>query len=66
VLTPPPIIAAIVAGYRPLVHPTALTAPELPGTGAGADRRAVGLLETQVWPVAPKLMSWWWAPVLPV
>lgn len=29
VLTPPSIVAAIAAGYRPLVHPTALTGPAL-------------------------------------
>ena len=27
VLTPPSTVAAIAAGYRPLVHPSALTAP---------------------------------------
>ena len=31
VLTPPSTAAAIAAGYRPLVHPTALTGPPLPG-----------------------------------
>ena len=31
VLTPPSTVAAIAAGYRPLVHPSALTAPPLGG-----------------------------------
>jgi hypothetical protein len=31
VLTPPSTMAAIAAGYRPLVHPSALTAPSLAG-----------------------------------
>jgi hypothetical protein len=31
VLTPPSTVAAIAAGYRPLVHPSALTAPPLAG-----------------------------------
>ena len=31
VLTPPSTVAAIAAGYRPLVHPSALTAPSLAG-----------------------------------
>lgn len=31
VLTPPAIIAAIAAGYQPMVHPTAL--PEVPSAG---------------------------------
>src|SRR5262249_33079094 len=33
VLTPPSTVAAIAAGYRPLVHPSALTAPVLAGRG---------------------------------
>jgi hypothetical protein len=32
VLTPPSTVAAIAASYRPLVHPSALTAPPLAGT----------------------------------
>ena len=31
VLTPPSTVATIAAGYRPLVHPSALTAPSLDG-----------------------------------
>jgi hypothetical protein len=31
VLTPPSITAAIAAGYRPLLHPTALAGPPLAG-----------------------------------
>jgi hypothetical protein len=31
VLTPPSTVATIAAGYRPLVHPSALTAPSLAG-----------------------------------
>jgi len=31
VLTPPSTVAAIAAGYRPLVHPSVLTAPSLAG-----------------------------------
>jgi hypothetical protein len=31
VLTPPSVVAAIAAGYRPLVHPTALSGPPVPG-----------------------------------
>jgi hypothetical protein len=34
VLTPPSTVAAIAAGYRPLVHPSALTAPSLAGRAA--------------------------------
>jgi hypothetical protein len=37
VLTPPSTVAAIAAGYRPLVHPSALTAPSL------ADRATPGV-----------------------
>jgi hypothetical protein len=32
VLTPPSIVAAIAAGYRPLVHPSALPGPRQPST----------------------------------
>jgi hypothetical protein len=31
VLTPPSAVAAIAAGYQPLVHPSVLTAPSLAG-----------------------------------
>ena len=44
VLTPPSIVAAITAGYRPLVHPSALGATRWAGLGAarhGADHRGV-------------------------
>jgi len=34
VLTPPSTVAAIAAGYRPLVHPSALTAPSPAGRAA--------------------------------
>jgi hypothetical protein len=34
VLTPPSTVATIAAGYRPLVHPSALTAPSLAGRAA--------------------------------
>ncbi|MBO0807857.1 MAG: hypothetical protein J2P32_06080, partial [Actinobacteria bacterium] len=36
VLTPPSIVAAIAAGYRPLVHPTALTGASGPPPGVRA------------------------------
>jgi hypothetical protein len=41
VLTPPSIVAAIAAGYRPLVHPSALTASSQAG-GAAPGLRAHG------------------------
>jgi hypothetical protein len=37
VLTPPSIVAAIAAGYRPLVHPSALTGPLLAGSSLAGE-----------------------------
>jgi hypothetical protein len=41
-LTPPSIVAAITAGYQPLVHPTALAKPPLAGgTPPGVRAQAI-------------------------
>ncbi|HXZ72109.1 MAG TPA: Sec-independent protein translocase subunit TatA, partial [Streptosporangiaceae bacterium] len=46
-----------------LIPPIAACKPVTGWSGIGAIRPARWLLETQAWPVVPKLMSWWWAPV---